>query len=353
MSEKNFLYKIYSEIPWQELKNQRILVTGASGMIGSTIIRMMLEYNRQENANLQIVGISRNKETAEKQLGDMMNVPEFIYISGDINVPLENMGAFDYIIHCASNTHPRQYASDPLGTIMTNVLGTKNLLDYAAEYGVKRFVFLSSVEIYGENRGDVEVFDEKYLGYIDCNTLRSGYPEGKRLGESMCNAYGKQKRIDFVIPRLSRTYGPGLLETDSKAISQFIHKAAAGEDIVLKSKGDQLFSYTYAEDAVAAVLLIMLRGESGEAYNVSDSGSVLTLAELAGILADIAETKVIFELPDEVEKAGYSTATKAVLDASKLEALGWSARVHMREGLEKVIKVIVKKDCAYCTYEYS
>ena len=337
MSERNFLYKIYSEISWQKLKNKRILITGASGMVGSTLIRMLLEYSRQENAGIQVVGISRSKETAEKQLRGIMDAPEFTYVSGDINMPLENMSAFDYIIHCASNTHPRQYSSDPIGTIMTNVLGTKNLLEYAVEYGVKRFVFLSSVEIYGENRGDVDVFGEEYLGYIDCNTLRSGYPEGKRLGESMCNAYGKQKGIDFVIPRLSRTYGPGLLETDSKAISQFIHKAASGEDIVLKSKGEQLFSYTYAEDAAAAVLLVMLKGKSGEAYNVSDSGSVLTLAELAGILADIAGTKVVFELPDEVEKAGYSTATKAVLDASKLEALGWSPRVHMREGLERII----------------
>ena len=153
----------------------------------------------------------------------------------------------------------------------------------------------------------------------------------------MCNAYAKEKGIDFVIPRLSRTYGPALLGTDSKAISQFIHKAALGEDIVLKSKGNQLFSYTYSEDAAAAVLLIMLKGISGEAYNVSDKESAITLADLAQILADIGGTKVIFELPDEVEKAGYSTATKAVLDAAKLENLGWSARVHMREGLKRTV----------------
>lgn len=314
------------------------MVTGVSGMIGSTLVRMILEYSRVENANIHVTGISRNPDTAKKQLEDIMGASEFAYISRDINSTLKDMGAFDYIIHCASNTHPRQYSTDPIGTIMTNVLGTKNLLDYAACHGVKRFVFLSSVEIYGENRGDVEVFTEDYLGYIDCNTLRSGYPEGKRLGESMCNAYAKQKGIEFVISRLSRTYGLGLLGTDSKAISQFIHKAALGEDIILKSKGEQLFSYTFSEDAAAAVLLIMLKGESGAAYNVSDTKSALTLAELAGMLADIGGRKVIFELPDEVEKAGYSTATKAVLDATKLERLGWSARVHIKEGLERTVK---------------
>jgi len=335
------LYKIYPEIPWKELNNKKILITGASGMIGSTLICMIMGYNREKNAGIQITGISRNRETATSQLGKVMEMPEFSYVSADINEPLEDMGYFDYIIHCASNTHPRQYSSDPIGTIMTNVLGTKNLLDYGVKYGVGRFVFLSSVEVYGENRGDVDVFAENYLGYIDCNTLRSGYPEGKRLGESMCNAYGKQKGVDFVIPRLSRVYGPALLGTDSKAISQFIHKAALGEDIVLKSKGNQLYSYTYSEDAAAAVLMVMLKGVSGEAYNVSDAKSALTLAELAQILANIAGTKVVFELPDEVEKAGYSIATKAVLDATKLETLGWKARVHMQEGLEKTIRNIL------------
>lgn len=179
MNTKDFFYKIYSEIPWNELNNKRILITGASGMIGSTLIRMLLEYSREEKTSIQITGISRNRETAEEQLGDIIDVAEFTYVSADINFPLEDMGYFDFIIHCASNTHPRQYSSDPIGTIMTNVLGTKNLLDYAVEHGVKRFVFLSSVEIYGENRGDVDLFTEEYLGYIDCNTLRSGYRKVK------------------------------------------------------------------------------------------------------------------------------------------------------------------------------
>ena len=338
MNNNNFSYEKYKEVPWEKLRGTRILITGASGMIGSVLIRMLLEYSKEFDGKIEIVGISRNEKTAKKQLKDVMDITNFSYVSKDINQPLEDMGYFDYIIHCASNTHPRQYSSDPIGTIMTNVLGTKNLLDYAVNYGVGRFVFLSSVEIYGENRGDVELFTEDDLGYLDCNTLRSGYPEGKRLGESMCNAYAKQHGIDFVIPRLSRTYGPGLLETDSKAISQFIHKAAAGEDIVLKSKGDQLYSYTYSEDAAAAVLLIMLKGQSKEAYNVSDSNSILTLANLAKTLAEITGVKVVFELPDDTEKAGYSTATKAVLDAGKLEDLGWRARVNIRDGLESMVK---------------
>lgn len=324
----------------QQMQEKKILITGVTGMIGTALVRMLMNYNKCCALNIQITGVSRNKERADERLSEFLSLPEFTYIAADINYPLPDLGTFDYMIHAASNTHPRQYAADPIGTITANVWGTKNLLDYAVEHRCGRFIFLSSVEVYGENRGDVDTFTEDYLGYIDCNTLRSGYPESKRLGESLCNAYGKQYGIDFVIPRLSRIYGSGLLESDSKAISQFIHKAAAGENIVLKSKGNQLYSYTYEEDCAAAILLLMLRGEPGQAYNVSDKNSVLTLAELAQLLAKLAGTKVVFELPDKVEQAGYSAATKAVLDASKLEALGWKAKWPIREGLVKTIKDI-------------
>ena len=142
----------------------------------------------------------------------------------------------DYVIHAASNTHPVAYASDPIGTITANVFGTQYLLDYAKEADCKRFVFLSSVEIYGENRGDTDKFTEDYLGYIDCNTMRAGYPESKRTGEALCQAYRKQMEMDVVIPRLSRVYGPTMLMSDTKALSQFILKSVKQEDIVLKSE---------------------------------------------------------------------------------------------------------------------
>ena len=321
-----------------ELYGKKILLTGITGMIGRALIRCLMEENEKNNAGIQITGVSRNQERANMRLDKYMASPLFTYHAADINEPLPEMGSFDYIIHGASNTHPKQYSSDPIGTIAANVWGTKNLLDYMVKHDCGRFVFLSSVEIYGENRGDTETFTEDYLGYIDCNTLRAGYPESKRLGETLCNAYAKQYNIDFVIPRLSRVYGPGLLDDDSKAISQFIHKAAAGENIVLKSKGNQLYSYTYEEDCAEAILLLMLKGKSGEAYNVADPKSTATLAELAQILADIAGTEVVFELPDEVEAAGYSTATKAILNTNKLESFEWIPQIEIHKGLKKTVE---------------
>ena len=244
------------------------------------------------------------------------------------------------MLHLASNTHPMQYAEDPIGTITTNIIGIQNMLDFAAAHETERVAFASSNEIYGENRGDVELFQEDYCGYINCNIMRAGYPESKRCGEALCQAYIAQKNLDVVIPRLTRSYGPTMLMSDTKAISQFIRKGVNREDIVLKSAGTQFYSYTYVSDAVSGLLTVLLKGKKGEAYNIADARSDITLKELAEMIAGIAGRKVVFELPDSVEASGYSRATKARLDGSKLQALGWKAQYSIGEGLERTMKIL-------------
>lgn len=322
------------------LSGKTILLSGATGMIGKCIIGLLAEYNKAHSAekHIQVIALSRNSQSAEKRLAEHWNQDFFRYIACDVNQEIPECGQADYIIHAASNTHPLQYSKDSIGTITANVIGTKNLLDYAVAHGAERFCFLSSVEIYGENRGDVDRFKEDYLGYLDCNTLRAGYPESKRVGETLCNAYGQTHQLDFVIPRLSRTYGPTMLPSDSKAIAQFIKKAAAGEEIILKSAGTQLYSYTYAPDAAAGILTVLLKGKRGEAYNISDLESEVTLRQITEWLAEDNGVKVTFEIPDMTEQAGYSTATRALLDTEKIAALGWKPQVHMREGLVKTVQ---------------
>ena len=213
------------------------------------------------------------------------------------------------------------------------------MLDFARIHNAKRSAFASSNEIYGENRGDTELFAEDYCGYIDSNTLRAGYPESKRCGEALCQAYIKAYDMDIVIPRFTRSYGPTMLMSDTKAISQFIRKAIAGEDIVLKSEGTQYYSYTYMADAIAGMLYILLKGEKGEAYNIADLASDIMLKDLAAVIAETAGKKVVFELPDAVESAGFSKATKARLDGSKLKKLGWNPEYDIKKGLTRTIKI--------------
>ena len=150
----------------------------------------------------------------------------------------------------------------------------------------------------------------------------------------------KQKNLDVVIPRFTRSYGPTMLESDTKAISQFIKKAIAGENIILKSAGNQYYSYTYMADAVSGLLTVLLLGETGEAYNIADQSSDITLKDLAAILADIAGTKVVFEIPDATEKAGYSKATKERLDCNKLHQLKWIPNYDIRSGITRTIYIL-------------
>lgn len=328
-------------LPWEKLKDSSVMISGATGLIGSFFIDVIMEKNENDSLNCKVLALGRNEEKARTKFPGYFGKPEFVFIPCDINEPLgKDTPHADYIIHLASNTHPVAYSTDPIGTITANIIGTKNLLDYAADTGCKRFAFASSNEIYGENRGDKEFFDEDYCGYINCCTVRAGYPESKRCGEALCLAYMKQKGVDAVIPRLTRSYGPTMLSSDTKAISQFIKKGVAGEDIVLKSEGKQYYSYTYVSDAVSGLLTVLLLGNSGEAYNISDESGDITLRDLAHVIADYAGKKVIFELPDEVEKAGYSTATKARIDGTKLQKLGWKAHYDMKSGLERTITIL-------------
>ena len=319
-----------------QLENKSFMISGATGMIASYMIDCIMA----KKINCRVIALGRNEQKARERFGSYFNSPNFAFYSTDINKPIEINEKADYILHAASNTHPMAYSTDPIGTITANVIGLQNLLDYACSHDTKRFIFLSSVEIYGENRGDIDAFSEDYCGYINCNTLRAGYPESKRVGEALCQAYIKQKGLDIVIPRLSRVFGPTLLKTDTKALSQFLHKAAAGENIVLKSAGTQYYSYLYVSDIVSGILTCLFNGKCGEAYNIADDSCNITLKDLAQMIADFAGTKVIFEIPDDTEKAGYSTATKAILSSEKINRLGWHAQYNIQDGIKQTLLMI-------------
>lgn len=332
------------ELPWEKFQDKSIMISGATGLIGSFLVDVIMYKNMLDGLNCTVYALGRNEERAQERFEYCYDCSLYRFISYDINNPLicNDIGNVDYIVHLASNTHPMAYSIDPIGTITTNIIGTQNMFEFAVTHNATRCAFASSNEIYGENRGDVEKFDEKYCGYIDSNTMRAGYPESKRCGEALCHAYIKQKKIDIVIPRITRSYGPTLLKTDSKALSQFLSKGVNGENIVLKSEGTQYYSYLYVSDTVSGLLTVLLRGECGEAYNISDEASDIMLKDLAHIIADYTGKEVVFEIPDAVEKAGYSNATKARLDGSKLKALGWKAKYDIRQGVARTIDMMRK-----------
>ncbi len=329
------------ELPWEKLRGKKLMLSGATGLIGSFLIDVIMKKN-EDGLNCTVYALGRSEERMKSRFKpSFFESGQLVFVKYDVKEALRcELMDVDYILHLASNTHPLQYATEPISTITTNVIGLKNMLDFAVDHGCSRFAFASSNEVYGENRGDTEFFDEDYVGYINSNTLRAGYPESKRCGEALCQAYMAEKGLDTVIPRLTRTYGPTMLLSDTKAISQFIKKALNGEDIVLKSEGNQFYSYTYVADAVSGLLTVLLVGESGHAYNIADAKSDITLKDLAGILAKYAGRKVVFELPDSVEASGYSKATKARLDGTKLKKIGWNPGYDIETGLTRTLSIL-------------
>ncbi|MDB8553981.1 NAD-dependent epimerase/dehydratase family protein [Turicibacter sanguinis] len=326
---------------WSLIKDKTIMISGATGLIGSFLIDVLMYRNNNFQDNCKIIALGRDIKKAHSRYYKYWDSNFFEFLEQDIVNPITKIkDEIHFIFHAASNTHPKAYSKDPIGTMTTNIIGTYNLLEYAAKYNIEKFIFASTVEIYGENRGDIELFDENYCGYINCNTLRAGYPESKRAGEALCQAYIESKKVNIVIPRLARTYGPTMLASDSKAVSQFIKKGIRKENIILKSEGHQLYSYTYVADAVSAILLILFEGECGSAYNVADEKSDIMLKDLAKLIADYVETDVIYELPDQAEKKGYSTATQALMSGEKIKNIGWTAKYDIKAGIERTIEIL-------------
>ncbi|MBP5666852.1 MAG: NAD-dependent epimerase/dehydratase family protein [Salinivirgaceae bacterium] len=321
-----------------KLKGKKILITGATGMLGVCMIDALMKYNTIQNANVGIYAVGRSREKASARLGEYYTNPLFHFIEQDVREKLPEDLSFDFIIPAASNTHPMAYSQFPIETIEINYFGVKHALDKAVKCGAT-VLCVSSVEIYGNARGS-DFFTENYTGDLNLSTARSCYTESKRVCESMCQSYISEKNINAKIVRLSRIFGPTMLESDTKASSQFIKKALNGEDIVLKSKGEQLFSYTYVADAVSAMLHVMLNGENGMAYNVSNRNCNVKLKDFAAECARFAGKNVVFELPSETEQKGYSVAMYAVLDNSRLENANWKPGYDFKNAINRTLEIL-------------
>ena len=327
-------------LPWEKLAGKSLLLTGATGLIGTLMIDVLMKKNRDDNLNVKIFAAGRNEKVANERFADYFDDKNFSFIKLDVNEPIGEDFHADFIIHAASNSQNKLFASDPVNTIMANILGSHNLLEFAVKTKAERFVFVSSGDLYGKPLNEDDVFDENYCGYINCNTLRAGYPEAKRAGEALCQAYISKYNLDVVIARPCRIYGPTMRLDDSKAMSEFIMNGVRGEDIVLKSQGLPRFSYCYGADCVSGILYCLLKGACGEAYNVSDSSDILSLREIAEYVSSLAGKKVIFQLPSELQAKGFLKVLKVVLANDKLRALGWSPKDDTRSGVKKTVEIL-------------
>ncbi len=318
----------------QKLRSARILITGATGLVGAFLTDCLLALSDQNALDLRLYALCRNAARAKERFGERVNA-----IAADVSESTA-LPECDYIIHAASNAHPKAFSADPVGTMLANILGVRNLLEHLRAQGHGRLLFVSTGEIYGDNPAIRDGFSETDFGKIDSMNPRACYPESKRAAETLCASYLSQYRVDSVVARLCYVYGPTITNENSRADAQFLRNALSKTDIIMKSAGAQVRSYCYVADAARALITILSGGESGSAYNVANRAAVRSIREYAEALAKVAGVQVKFETPEDAEKRGYSTVSRAVQKPDRLEALGWKPLFSFEEGIEHTFRII-------------
>lgn len=326
----------------EKLRAMSVLITGATGTIGSYIADMLLSFNKKQNARIKIYLAGRSIEKL-MSMYSYWNDNNLQFVQYDVTNKISFDFHVDYIIHAAGNAHPTAFNEDPVGTIMGNIAGTYNLLEFGRTHGTKRLLYVSSGEVYGQGDLSIEEFEEGYSGYVDPLSPRSCYPSSKRTAENLCASYAKQFDLETVVVRPCHTYGPGITPTDSRVNAQFIRNVLNIEDIVMKSAGTQLRSYNYIGDCASAIITVLLKGENGQAYNIANPYVRITIAQLAELIAAVGGRRVIFTDPSALDIANRTPIAKQVLSTKKLESLGWKGVFSATTGIKHTIEILQGK----------
>ena len=334
-------YTAESNLSFEAYKNSVFLVTGATGLIGSLLVKNLLYCSQTHGLGLKVLAIVRSRQKAEKIFADFLGDSSLELISCDLEKEQVHPDSkVDYIIHTAAVTQSRTMVTKPVETIRLSVGSTDRLLALAAEKKVKCFLYVSSMEVYGVLDGDQKVAEDT-LGYLDLQAVRSCYPESKRLCECLCASYAEEYGVNTRIARLAQTFGAGVLETENRVFAQFARSAIEKRNIVLHTYGKSEGNYVYTRDAVRALLLLLVKGKKAEAYNISNEESHTTIGKMAQMVAhEIVkdEIRVEYDIPEDISSYGYAADTRLFLDAGKLRSLGWQAEVGLKEAFERMME---------------
>ena len=332
-----------TDLPWGKFAGKTVLITGANGFIPSYIVNTLIYLNEyMPEMNIRILGLVRDENKAVKPFGKFIERGKLKLMIQDVCDPIDPPGDVHYIIHAASQAAPNYYGIDPVGTLKANVIGTCNLLELARQMKIEGFLYFSSGEVYGNvDQGKLPTSESDY-GYVDPTEVRSCYAESKRMGENMCVCWHHQYGVPAKIIRPFHTYGPGISFEDVRVYAEFITDIVHKRNIVLRSNGAATRTFCYLADATIGSFTVLLKGENGQAYNISNDTCEISIKNLAHLLAGLFPEFKLKVISNQQERPkGYmeSKILRTRPDISKIRALGWKPKFSIEEGFKRTIEV--------------
>lgn len=326
-------------IPWEKLRGKHILITGGTGLIGSTLIRGLMYAEQKKKLGMQIIAIVRSMERVRAVFSaEEIDSACIDFICCDLDHAIELKGTADYIIHGASPTASAYFASHPVETIKAGICGTMNLLDLAVEKQSEAFLFLSSMEVYGKVERE-DLLEENCLGFIDPLKVRSCYPETKRLCETLTASYASEYGVRAMSIRLAQTFGPGVLYDDKRVFAMMARCAMQGEDICLLTRGRSKHPYLYTAQAVTAILCVLLNGSAGSSYNAANPDTYGSIAEMGEMVAEKfgqGNISVVFANNEDTSK--YPEESFLNLSIEAIRQLGWKPEYDLAYIYQRMIE---------------
>ncbi len=329
---------IAEDLSWEKLKNKTVMITGASGMVGSYMLYVLLMLNDEKHYGIKVDAVMRN---VNKLPEEIRNREDVNVVVADVTKDIPDVGDVDYIIHAASPASPLIMQNQPVETIAANTIGTFKTLELAKEKNAEGYLFISSREIYGQPDEGQEFFYENTYGFVDQLNPRSCYSEGKKAAETMCVCFHEEYGLNTKIARLAHTYGPGMSIYDGRVQADFLKNVYHNEDIVLKSEGTAVRTYTYIADAIAGMYRILLDSED-IVYNIGNEAGKVSIRDLAEILVSIYPErglKLVFDIPEGGTK-GTAPYTLGILSSEKLRKLGWNPKYSVKDGFKRTLEYL-------------
>lgn len=338
-----------SNINFEEFNEKTFLVTGATGLIGFSIIASMLYYGTDKEKGPIIYALVRDIAKA-KEMYREFDTSKLIFIVGDVCESISIDANIDYIIHGASQTMSKAFVDSPVETIYTSFFGTDNLLRLARQKKVKGFIYLSSMEVYGAPADDVKINE---MSETNLNTMatRSCYPESKRMCENLCSSYFAEYGVPAKVVRLTQTFGPGVQYNDRRVFAEFARCAIEGRDIILHTMGETKRNYLYTADAVTAILTVLTLGKPGEAYNAANENTYCSIMEMAKLVAEnCAKGKISVKIENaDINLFGYAPKLFMNLATDKLMNMGWKPSVDLLSMYNNLIEYMqIKRQISHC-----